>query len=187
MNLPEKPYIINYPFAIEYDSSDSSFMCIKYEIKETIVWVDGLRAVPTTDPEVNKHTIPGKSPKLNPGGSIEYRIRSKIAPSGPKNSASVKWRSPEGELIDTFIVCDSRLKHGNLDGFDKGEPGKPMAFNVRVPMFLKGSEVEFSYYKWKDEFDELETVPEAESEVLPLVEVTEANVVIEKGTETNIW
>jgi hypothetical protein len=33
LNIPEKPFKTSFPFTIEYDSPDSSFMCIKYELK----------------------------------------------------------------------------------------------------------------------------------------------------------
>lgn len=32
-NIPDKPYQTSYPFTIEYESPDSRFMCIKFQLR----------------------------------------------------------------------------------------------------------------------------------------------------------
>jgi len=127
-----------------------------------------MKAVLASNPYENEHIISQKSQYLAPGGSIEYRIRSKI-----NSASSVSWRNIEEKDVDMIILCDSDLSHGKLDTINSIKEGGQFVFNLRVQMYLKGSEIEFSYFKWKDEYDELDEVPRIESEILPLETITD--------------
>jgi len=50
----------------------------------------------------NKHVILTKSPLLPIGGSVEYRIRSKL-----NDEVSIPWRKIEETNVDVIILCDN--------------------------------------------------------------------------------
>lgn len=72
-----------------------------------------------------------------------------------------------------MILCDSNTNHGHLDTINTIKEGGQFTLNLRVKMYLKGSEIEFSYFKWKDEYDKLDEVPREDQEILPLEEITD--------------
>jgi len=86
INLPEKPYKIAYPFFIEYATPDAAFMCIKFQVQEIIVMKDRKVGL-VSDPAENRHVISERPALMPVGGSIEYRVRSKLI-----DEASVSWR-----------------------------------------------------------------------------------------------
>jgi len=51
-------------------------------------------------------------------------------------------------------------------------------------MHLEGSEIEFQYFKWKDEFDNLEEIPLENKEVLPMMKITSEKALRE---DIKIW
>lgn len=59
-NIPEVPYktdVASYPFVIEYESPDSSFMCVNFQVLEKIVYVDQ-KSFSVSHPHTNQHIIP---------------------------------------------------------------------------------------------------------------------------------